>query len=642
MITSLRERIGLLFIAFFFLVAISVAAMFLAIRTQQTDALVINLAGRQRMLLQAMTRHALQLEKHPGEALHLKALAEDAATFESTLQALEQGGLAPYDPGQHVMLPPPQDPVVQERLAQVRTRWERMQAAVETVLTTSPRDAAFKEAIAAVEGQSLPLVQAMDEAVRAFEKGATAKVHRLRFIQGLFLVAAALLVLLGYGLIYRMVVRPLRFLQAVAGDIGSGQLARPVPALGQDEIGQLAQALETMRRRLQAAQENLEAQVARRTRELEALYTVSREISSRLEIEHVLRSVTEKARELLGGDVSALCLLDAHGETLTVKALSGPQQSLQGHQVSAQNPLAAQVLARNQALACSVNGCAGWCGVLAQDFQQSHLAAPLRVGDQVIGALCVGSRETDRFSGDAMRLLTRLADSAAIALENARLYEQAERVAALEERQRIAAEMHDGLAQTLSFLGLKVDRLTELVKDGVQADVLRELQRLRAVIDQASQEVRRSIASLQGEPQTPTSLRDRLAEMVQELVADEVGPPVELVIDDRATPRLSHAAAEQVVRVVREALVNARRHAGASRIWIRMELREGEAQVIVEDDGRGFDPTAMAREGNGHFGLRIMRARAARIGGRVTIESAPGRGTRVVLTWPLDVGRVNG
>lgn len=635
MFVSLRERIGLPFVAFFALIAISVGATFLAIDVQRKDALVINLAGRQRMLLQAMTRHALELEKYPGTALHRQALAEAVTTFTNTLQALEQGGSAPYLPGQQVELPPPRDPAVREALAQVRAGWNGMQEALEGVLDASPDTLIFRQAVAAVGEQSLSLVQAMDKTVRVFEQAATAKVQRLCLIQGLFLVAATLLVLLGYGLLDRTVVHPLRLLQRAAANIGRGQLDRPVPLLGQDEIGRLARDLENMRRDLQAAHEHLEAQVAQRTRELEALYEVSREISSRLEIEHVLRSVTEKARELLDGEVAVLCLLDQEGGTLTMEAFSGPEQALQGLRMPIQSPLMAQVLRQERALSCGIDDCIGWCGVLTREFQESHLAAPLRVGDRTIGALCVGSRQAGRFSGEAVHLLTRMANAAAIALENARLYAQAERLAALEERQRIAAEMHDGLAQTLSFLGLKVDRITELMEGDVRANVMAELQHLRAVIDQASQEVRSAISRLQEEPLIPASLGDHLQKLVEELVAEEEGPPVTLVADGAASLRLPYEEATQVLRVVQEALMNARRHAQASRIQVRLEQRGGEATVIVEDDGCGFDPEAIVRPVEGHFGLRIMRARATRLGGQVAVESMPGRGTRVVLTWPL-------
>ncbi|GBD11800.1 Nitrate/nitrite sensor protein NarX [bacterium HR23] len=633
MIISLRERMGLLFLAFFLLVAISVLAMFLAIEGQQKDALVINLAGRQRMLLQAMTRHALELEKHPTELQHRQALTEAAATFESTLQALEQGGPAPYLLGQTVPLPPPQDPVVRERLAQVRTGWGLMEAYIETLLSTSPGTLAFGRAVEAVEAQSFPLVQAMDEAVRAFERAATAKVQRLRFIQVLFLVAAVALVLLGYGLTYRTVIRPLRVLQRVALEIGRGERTRPVPDLGRDESGQLAQNLELMRRQLYAARENLEAQVAQRTRELEALYDVSREISSRLDIRHVLRSVTDKARELLGAEVAALCLLDRNHRRLYLEALSGPDKALKTSQASTDSPLVTQVLGAKGAVVCDMAGCGGWCTVLEPTFQDSHLAAPLRIGDRVIGALCVGSSRRGVFSTHGVHLLTKLADSAAIALENARLYEQAERVAALEERQRLAAEIHDGLAQSLSYLGLKVDRATELIEAGDHARAVQELQHVRAVVGETSRTVRRSIADLQERRPGPRSLQERLAKVVDELKAAGA-PLVELNVYGETPLQLPPEDAEQVVRVVQEALTNACRHAVAHRIQVRLSVGEEAATVVVEDDGCGFDPNR-PQEGEGHFGLSIMRARAARLRGQLTIDSAPWKGTRVVLRWPL-------
>ena len=87
--------------------------------------------------------------------------------------------------------------------------------------------------------------------------------------------------------------------------------------------------------------------------------------------------------------------------------------------------------------------------------------------------------------------------------------------------------------------------------------------------------------------------------------------------------------------MVGEALLNARRHARAGKIWVRVERSDGEASVMVEDDGPGFDPAAL-REGSQHFGLSIMRARAARLDGRLVVDSRPGQGTRVTLTWPVE------
>lgn len=217
----------------------------------------------------------------------------------------------------------------------------------------------------------------------------------------------------------------------------------------------------------------------------------------------------------------------------------------------------------------------------------------------------------------------------------AALYEQAERVAVLEERQRIAAEMHDGLTQTLSYLHLQVDQVSELVAVGQKEDALSALGRIREALVGAVDEVRANIADLSASPAPPQSLPELLAETVQETGGDQA---IELVVGDPKLEdlRVMPDVAEQVRRIVQEAVTNACRHTGASRIQMRLQQVEDEAVIVVEDDGRGFDPDQTPADGRHHFGLSTMQARAARVGGRLDVESAPGRGTRVTLRWPLD------
>jgi two-component system nitrate/nitrite sensor histidine kinase NarX len=155
-------------------------------------------------------------------------------------------------------------------------------------------------------------------------------------------------------------------------------------------------------------------------------------------------------------------------------------------------------------------------------------------------------------------------------------------------------------------------------------------------VEQASAEVRRAIASLQQDPQRPQSLQERLTGLVAGLPQDG-GPVVDLALPSHDPLLLPPGACEEVLRVVGEALLNSRRHAGARRVAVRLEQAGSEAVVTVEDDGQGFDPAAPPAGGR-HFGLSIMRARAARLGGCVAVISEPGRGTRVTLTWPVGGG----
>jgi signal transduction histidine kinase len=259
------------------------------------------------------------------------------------------------------------------------------------------------------------------------------------------------------------------------------------------------------------------------------------------------------------------------------------------------------------------------------------VVAPLRVGDRVIGALCVSSSRKNHFSKDSTDAATKLANTAAVALQNAQLYAQAEKVAALEERNRIAAEIHDGLGQTLSYLGLMTDQATNLVSSGENQSALERLYKTRATIEKATSDVRVAINSLMAESPPASDLRQCLQEVVEEF-RQETGLCVDWQAGMDVDPDCPRQVAEQVLSVTREALKNAARHAEAKHVTVKLGRANGHYFVVVEDDGKGFDSSQP--EPGGHFGLQIMRTRAAHIGGELIVESAPGTGARVTLTFP--------
>jgi PAS domain S-box-containing protein len=266
---------------------------------------------------------------------------------------------------------------------------------------------------------------------------------------------------------------------------------------------------------------------------------------------------------------------------------------------------------------------------------KAELALPLLVHERLLGFLFLIDQKGPRlWLAEEIDWAESLVNHASIALENALLYERVERAAALEERQRIAAEIHDGLAQTLGYLGLKADQTAELIGAGQGESAVEELGRMRDAIGQASQEVRGSIASLQQSPYSHRPLQAWLSDLVAEYSQDG-GTPITWVshIDDPLLLPPSHV--EQVLRVVQEALLNAGRHAEAREISVSLEQRNGQVAVTVEDDGKGFDPGAQPSDSRMRFGLSIMRARAARLRGGIQIHTAPGEGTGVILTWPL-------
>lgn len=634
-ISSLRGRLAWLFFAFFLLVSVSAAATFWSLDAQHQDALLVNLAGRQRMLVQQITRLALEQVQEPAAPV---VLHDARAMFEQTLAALRDGGPAPYLAGQSVTVPAANQPEIRAQLDRQAESWRAFVGELDRLVQAAPGSDARVQAAQAIAQQSTAVLAQADTVVLLYQETATRKIDRLRLLQAVFLTSALLLLLLAGWLVRRWLLTPLQQLDRAAERIGGDDLATPVSVSGPAEIALLSRTLETMRTRLQTSRAELlrlaaglEARVAQRTRELDALNEVSREISSQLDVQHVLNSVTAKAHGLLGAEVASLCLLDEQGKTLHLRTLSGPPAAASGHQVTAGDRFARMVLTADGAMACHGADCHAGCQLLAAPYRASHLAAPLRRGAHVVGALCVGSRQDDRFTAESADILAKLATTAAVALENARLYAQAERVATLEERSRIAAEMHDGLGQTLSYLGLMTDQTVEFLSQGQDAAALARLQATRATIEQATHDVRRAIDHLLDETPALPDLVARLAAVVDDFAAAN---PVTVDWQPAvaALPGCAREVGEQVVHVTREALHNVASHAGAQAVTVRLARDNGHYLVTVVDDGRGFDPSQP--EPDGHFGLKVMQARAAHIGGQLTVESRPGRGTCVALAWP--------
>ena len=625
---NLRNRLGLLFLSFLILVTISVVATAWMVNDQNQDALVINLAGRQRMLVHQITSQALQIDLDENTEEHQHVLRDAETTFDQTLNALIAGGRTRYSLDQEVHVPATRSNDVQAKLIDLRYSWTTFRSYLGIIETAAPGSADFDTAIQSVQTLSPQLVQQADDIVRLYEANSEHKLARLRWVQAAFFICAVTLLVFGVLITRRDIINPLQTLKRAAEQIGQGDLNRPVKIDDPPELAALAASFDTMRDQLKTLTEGLESRVNQRTRELTALYDVIREISSHLDIEQVLESVTCKARDLLDSDVAFLCLLDGTGESLILKAYDGPQAAVCGTCALAKTSVAQQVLGHHQAMICDVGG----CQTIAPAYRASHVAAPLRVGERVIGALCVGSMQPSTYSEEQVRLLTELANSTAIALENARLFEQAERVATLEERQRIAADMHDGLAQTLSYVKLKTDQLANLIEQDPVDQAAKELNLIHTAVDRATQEVRQSIASLRAAPVPDRPLQDQLIEFITLFTAATPDFSVEVMRREDQAVVLKVDEMAQVLRVVQEALQNARRHANAAQVTVCLEQQEANYRLTIRDDGEGFDIIGV--NGKEHFGLSIMQARAARLGGELVIESALGQGTCVVLTWP--------
>ncbi len=351
------------------------------------------------------------------------------------------------------------------------------------------------------------------------------------------------------------------------------------------------------------------AELEARNASARALYEVSVAIAAIADLDDILRAIVDNARRLLGGERAQLWLTDPDG-TRRLRAWSGP-------------PATAPDTGRDPGASGST--------------RRPVLETPLLRGDQSIGSLAVVRNPGAAADDDDRATLASLASQAAIAIEADRLQVELRDLAVRGERERIARELHDGLAQVLGYVNTKSQAIDELLAAGRLAEARAQLGELSAAARSLYVDVREAILGLRG----PAASGGGLAAALR-VYARRFAEASKLAVRVEASESVTGLAIDPAVedeayRIVREALTNVRKHATAQRVVIRLEVAEGWLIVEVEDDGRGFDPTQTEgpAEGLPRLGLATIRERAANVGGRVEWRSS-GVGTTVRLAIPVE------
>nr|WP_243876433.1 GAF domain-containing sensor histidine kinase [Streptomyces sp. 846.5] len=359
-------------------------------------------------------------------------------------------------------------------------------------------------------------------------------------------------------------------------------------------------------------------------------------MSRHLEVREVLQRIVASARTLVGAEYAALGVPDDHGgfAQFVVDGISDAQWRAIGPLPRQHGILAAMLKDTAPQRLADVRDdprFGGWPS--AHPDMSAFLGVPILDGDDIIGALFLAnkSRPGEIFTAHDEHLLRILAAHAAIALTNARLYERSRELTLAGERARIAHDLHDAVSQKLFSLRLTAQAASALVSrdpDRARAE-LAEVSRLAA---EAAEELRGVVIELRPAALDEDGLLPTLTSQIEVLDRAHAARVSFTHTRVRALPSAQEAA---LLRVAQEALHNALRHSGAEAV--RVELHPADAGrgavLTVTDDGAGFVPDEVRRAGR-HLGLVSMRDRAAGVGGTLRIESAPGRGTVVVLEVP--------
>jgi signal transduction histidine kinase len=355
-------------------------------------------------------------------------------------------------------------------------------------------------------------------------------------------------------------------------------------------------------------------------------------VSRHLSVREVLQTIVSAARSLLDCEYAALGVPDDQGgfAEFVVDGVSDEQWAAIGP-LPRQHGLLAAMLhdPRPQRLPDVRKDPRFEWWPAAHPVLKDFLGMPITDGVEILGALYLANRRGGQFTSADEQLLGVLAAHAAIALTNARLYEQGRELTLLEERQRVARELHDAVAQKLFSLRLTTEAAAVWVRrDPARAET--ELQEIRRLAAQATDELGQIVAELRPRELADTGLVETLRRRVALL--DRVHE-ARVEFSAQLTVKLTPQVDEVVLRVAEEALHNALRHASAT--VVRVTLTDGGRGAVctVADDGTGFDTTVPAAA-SARLGLASMRERARRVGGTLTVTSRPGGGTIVTLEVP--------
>ena len=385
--------------------------------------------------------------------------------------------------------------------------------------------------------------------------------------------------------------------------------------------------------------ERLERRILERNAMLDALVAIGREAGSSLDLDELLDNSLAAILEITSAEAAEVWLTDGESELVMahhrglgrdafrerVRLRFG--EGLPGLVAQRGSPIVVHNLQEEQRFVRS--------GVKRLGFE-SFCALPLRHRDETYGVLCAAARDRKAMEDEVERgLLEGIAERLAAAIESSRLHERVLDAAVLQERERIARELHDGLAQVLGYINTQTLAVRKLLASSRIDEASVQLEKMEKAAKRVYGDVREGIFSLR----TPLGRSDRLTDAVRAHLDNYREMPGALatleVVEDGELPVLPPASEIQLMWIVQEALNNVRNHAEADSATVGFSVEGGELIVSVEDDGRGFRPEQRTRTGWPHFGLQTMRERAKAIGGRFEIDSTFNQGTAVCVRVPL-------
>lgn len=628
---KLKAKITSLLLFYFFVALIAISSTLYISWQLEGGAAAINDAGSERMRSFQISFLLTHYVDQPVPEIR-QDVESKMALFEKVMSDLERG-----DPQRPLSLPKNKE--VRAQMDKLRHMWQ---------IDIKPRINGILQATNQKEQREMlaeyrPVIQGFVNNVNELVAMVELSNARATTVLRTFQIVLITLALIGTALLMKlfsvMVVGPVKSLQEGIQRMAVADFNVRLKAEKRDEFGELASGFNNMADQLQDLYTNLEHRVEEKSRsiemknrELTALYDVAAFLNSSTATEPMCDIILEKLVTLIDAHDGVVRLMDLKGEELKIVASRGVSKTFLNEELCLEVGSCLCGEAARDGIAMSVDFSSPFqrlpMHTCKRDGFQSVVAIPIRSKQQVLGMINLFFETPRTLPPSEIRLLESVGQHLGVAIENQRLIAREKEMAVSEERNLLAQELHDSIAQSLAFLNIQVQLLRDDLKQGQIATAMQGLEQIREGVQESYDDVRELLVHFRtrvGSADLETAVRSAL-----EKFEGQTGIRTTFAYRGKV-PDLPPEHVLQAMHIVQESLSNVRKHAKASHVDVELAC-DGKCSLSIRDNGIGFD--VVHDTGDTHVGLSIMRERAYRIEAELALESAPGRGTLMHLTLP--------
>ncbi|RKZ99846.1 MAG: histidine kinase [Gammaproteobacteria bacterium] len=627
---TIQQKITTLLLIYFVIAFVAITSTLFVSGRLEGGAAAINDAGSERMRSYQIAFLLGQYIDTSSEKL-ITEIDQAIAKFEQTLITLEKG-----DPDRPLLLPKKKG--IRLSLQNIQQTWlQQNKPYVNAILTEADKE---KAALLLKEyNEDLKIFVAdIDVLVVMVEKSQAQATRLLRTFQNGLVALAFVGTLLLLSLFARMVITPVQRLKKGLDKMGQGDFSIRLPVTSNDEFGDLAGGFNHMVKQLQEIYATLEQRIRTKTntlemksQELSALYNTASFLNTSTSTEILCDGVLGKMVTLFGAEAGVIRLVDHKGKGVPIIACHGVSEDFlaEENQLQCGECLCGDTANGEAAVSYNVSDQLVSEKTCKREGFEGVVSVPVKARERVIGVFNLFFHQPRILPPSEVRLLETVCQHLGAAIENQHFVDREKEMAVSEERNLLAQELHDSIAQSLAFLNIQTQLLQDGLRKGQAEQVDKTLIQIKEGIQESYDDVRELLVHFRTRIEhddIDVAIRDAL-----EKFEGQTGIETHYEFEGNVLT-LQPEIILQFLHILHECLSNIRKHSQATQVDVQLSHGR-ECQLIIHDNGIGFDNTKDA--GETHVGLRIMKERTHRIDGALTIDSSPEEGTTICLTLPL-------